>query len=184
MKSPANIAYLTERRTKLKYFVQSQSGNVDAAERENYQRIMREEWFGPGYSTDLWCPSCVYNMVKILQQKFEEWMTAEEARIQKEREEYKKTMDNTLDLLMKEGEVLTNVIASFPKHDGEPPVLLYIHGKDNSEPIPAQSAPIICPDVDLEFVDLSCPPPAANTSESITTEIERKEKRSEKRKRK
>jgi glucose-6-phosphate isomerase len=107
MKSPANIAYLTERRTKLKYFVQSQSGNVDAAERENYQRIMREEWFGPGYSTDLWCSSCVYNMVKILQQKFEEWMVAKEA------------ANAELDALMKEGEVLTNVIASFPKHDSD-----------------------------------------------------------------
>jgi hypothetical protein len=98
MKSPANIAYLTERRTKLKYFVQSQSGNVDASERENYQRIMREEWFGPGYSTDLWCPSCVYNMVKILQQKFEEWMREEEAK------EYAKRMEVT-------------VHATFPKHD-------------------------------------------------------------------
>jgi glucose-6-phosphate isomerase len=108
--------------------VQSQSGNVDAAERENYQRIMREEWFGPRYSTDLWCPSCVYNMVKILQQKFEEWMKEEEnkkevERLQKERDEFIARMEaaNTkLDTMMKEGEVLTNVIASFPKHDGEP----------------------------------------------------------------
>lgn len=77
--NPENLSYLQSKRTKLKYLVQSQSGQLDASERENFQRIIREE-FWPGYQTDLWCSSCAFKMVELLHQKFEEWLSIEEAR--------------------------------------------------------------------------------------------------------
>lgn len=115
-----NLDYLLSKRTKLKYFVQSQSGNIDALERENFQRIMREEWFGPGYTTDLWCSTCVFNMIKILHQKFEEYMTAEEMR------------SKAVEALSTAPLPVEHVAASFPKHDGEPREQLNIPTADNS----------------------------------------------------
>lgn len=46
---------------------------LNAHEREGMQRIMREE-FQPGYSTDLWCPPCVSDMVKKLYRHYDEWL--------------------------------------------------------------------------------------------------------------
>lgn len=45
----------------------------DARVRENMHRIMSEE-FQPGYTTDLWCGSCVFNMIKLLYRHYDEWI--------------------------------------------------------------------------------------------------------------
>lgn len=45
---------------------------LNAAEREGMQRVMAEE-FAPGYSTDLWCGPCVFEMVKLLYTRYEQW---------------------------------------------------------------------------------------------------------------
>lgn len=49
---------------------------LNAAERDGMQRVMREE-FIPGYHTDLWCPPCVSDMVKLLYQKYDAWLAAQ-----------------------------------------------------------------------------------------------------------
>lgn len=108
--TPANLEYLLSKRTKLKYLVQSKSGNIDAKERENLQRIHIEE-FGGG-PTDLWCPSCIFKMVEKVHKRFEEWMKAEEERA-----------------------AAIKVEASFPKHEGEPEWHLYWESEATIEPI-------------------------------------------------
>lgn len=41
--------------------------------RENYQRIMSEE-FAPGYTADLWCSTCASYMVKLLYRHYYNWL--------------------------------------------------------------------------------------------------------------
>lgn len=45
---------------------------LNSHEREGMQRVMSEE-FQPGYSTDLWCPPCVSEMVTKLYTNYERW---------------------------------------------------------------------------------------------------------------
>lgn len=53
------------------------SGNT----RDSMQRIMGEE-FRPGYVTDLWCPTCVADMVAAVYFEFEKWEANEAAKVQ------------------------------------------------------------------------------------------------------
>jgi hypothetical protein len=48
---------------------------LNAHERENFQRIMSEE-FQPGYTADLWCPTCCADMVRLLYTRYEAWKAA------------------------------------------------------------------------------------------------------------
>jgi hypothetical protein len=45
---------------------------LNANEREGMVRVMAEE-FQPGYTCDLWCPTCVFEMVKSLYTRYEQW---------------------------------------------------------------------------------------------------------------
>lgn len=56
--------------------------NLSGQERDDMQRIMREE-FQPGYATDLWCNPCVFAMVVLLFQKYDAFKIAETATVQK-----------------------------------------------------------------------------------------------------
>ncbi len=47
--------------------------HLSGEERENMQNIMADE-FLPGYTTDLWCQSCVFEMVKQLYHRYDEWI--------------------------------------------------------------------------------------------------------------
>lgn len=50
---------------------------LNAHEREGMQRVMGEE-FQPGYHTDLWCGPCLFDMVKLLYQRYDAWIAANE----------------------------------------------------------------------------------------------------------
>lgn len=71
---PENKQFLDENKhhydTLIKaFYLRSLSGEV----RSRMQQIIAEE-FQPGYSTDLWCPSCVSDMVKKLYRHYDEWL--------------------------------------------------------------------------------------------------------------
>jgi signal recognition particle GTPase len=115
--TPQNLAFINAThpgdnvnfRTKLKNLVHNQCGNLSAYQRENMQRIMREEWFGPGYSTDLWCPSCVMSMAKIMHEQVEKYF-AEEERKAKAKEELERKMKEA-EILLKAVEALGDELA-------------------------------------------------------------------------
>jgi hypothetical protein len=123
--TPQNLAFINAThpgdnvnfRTKLRHLVHNQCGNLSAYQRENMQRIMREEWFGPGYATDLWCPSCVMSMAKIMHEQVEKYFAEEEMKRDEVLRKAAEALATTE--LPAEGETLVNVIATFPKH--EPP---------------------------------------------------------------
>lgn len=46
--------------------------NLDGSIREGMQRVMAEE-FSPGYRADLWCPTCVSDMVKALYTRYDQF---------------------------------------------------------------------------------------------------------------
>lgn len=71
---PENKKFLDENRhhhdTLIKaFYLRSLSGEV----RSRMQQIIAEE-FQPGYSTDLWCPPCVSDMVRKLYRHYDEWL--------------------------------------------------------------------------------------------------------------
>jgi hypothetical protein len=118
--TPQNLAFINAThpgdnvnfRTKLRHLVHNQCGNLSAYQRENMQRIMREEWFGPGYSTDLWCPSCVMSMAKIMHEQVEKYFAEEE----RKRDE---VLRKAAEALSTTSLPIENIAANFPKH--EPP---------------------------------------------------------------
>lgn len=52
---------------------------LNAMERDGMLQVMREE-FSPNYSTDLTCPACVADMVRLLYTLYERWK-AEQATV-------------------------------------------------------------------------------------------------------
>lgn len=74
--TPENKAFLEANRhywvtLRDAHFMMGLSGNT----RSEMQRIMGKE-FRPGYVTDLWCPTCVSDMVTALYFEFEKWEAA------------------------------------------------------------------------------------------------------------
>lgn len=55
-------------------YIRSLSGE----ERSGMQRVMAEE-FLPGYTTDLWCQNCVFEMVSQLYHRYDEWIARQPA---------------------------------------------------------------------------------------------------------
>lgn len=47
--------------------------SLSAEVRQRMQDVIRDE-FQPGYSTDLWCPPCVSDMVLKLYRHYDEWL--------------------------------------------------------------------------------------------------------------
>jgi hypothetical protein len=131
--TPQNLAFINAThpgdnvnfRTKLRHLVHNQCGNLSAYQRENMQRIMREEWFGPGYATDLWCPSCVMSMAKIMHEQVEKYFVEEE----RKRDE---VLRKAAEALATTPLPIENIAANFPKHDGEPREQLNIPTAENS----------------------------------------------------
>jgi hypothetical protein len=117
--TPQNLAFINAThpgdnvnfRTKLKNLVHNQCGNLSAYQRENMQRIMREEWFGPGYATDLWCPSCVMSMAKIMHEQVEKYFAEEEERKRDE------VLRKAAEALSTTPLPIENIAANFPKHE-------------------------------------------------------------------
>lgn len=72
--TPETIQFLNDNRihhetlTKA-FYLRSLSAEV----RARMQQIIAEE-FQPGYSTDLWCPPCVSDMVLKLYRHYDEWL--------------------------------------------------------------------------------------------------------------
>lgn len=54
--------------------------SLSAEVRTRMQQIIAEE-FQPGYSTDLWCPPCVSDMVKKLYQHYDEWLKQQQVTV-------------------------------------------------------------------------------------------------------
>ncbi len=72
--SPEDIQFLNDNRhhhdTLIKaFYLRSLSGEI----RSRMQQIIADE-FQKGYSTDLWCPPCVCEMVKKLYRHYDEWI--------------------------------------------------------------------------------------------------------------
>lgn len=72
--TPENIQFLNEQRhhhdTLIKaFYLRSLSAEV----RTRMQEIIRQEW-EPTYHTDLWCGSCVSDMVKKIYRHYDEWI--------------------------------------------------------------------------------------------------------------
>lgn len=121
---PENKAFLEANRThwitlRDAFYLRGLDGNTRSA----MQRIMGEE-FRPGYTSDLWCPTCVADMVRALYQEFEKW----EARQTPAIEEFAKKKREIIERWMREngekGETPTPepektiqpVKANFPSH--------------------------------------------------------------------
>lgn len=72
--TPDDIQFLNDNRqhheslTKA-FYMRSLSGEV----RSRMQSIIGRYW-QPGYSTDLWCPPCVSDMVLKLYRNYDEWL--------------------------------------------------------------------------------------------------------------
>lgn len=54
------------------FYLKGLNGN----EREGMVRVMREE-FQPGYTVDLWCPTCAADMVIHLYRYYDNWLSAQ-----------------------------------------------------------------------------------------------------------
>lgn len=93
---PENKAFLDAHRhhydTLIKAFYMK---GLNANERDGMVRVMREE-FQPGYNTDLWCSPCVADMVRLLYQRYDLWISLQPK---------------------EEPAVIENVHATFPKQD-------------------------------------------------------------------
>lgn len=49
--------------------------HLDGNTRSMMQQVMAEE-FQPGYSADLWCPTCCADMVLAVYRRYDEWLAA------------------------------------------------------------------------------------------------------------
>jgi hypothetical protein len=49
--------------------------HLNQNEKDGMERVMREE-FAPNYRADLWCPTCVTEMVQDLYTRFDAWKAA------------------------------------------------------------------------------------------------------------
>jgi hypothetical protein len=47
---------------------------LNVHEKEGLIRVAREEFFGAGYSPDMFCPSCVAEMVKSVYRAYDNWL--------------------------------------------------------------------------------------------------------------
>lgn len=47
---------------------------LNVHEREDMLRVAREEFFGAGYSPDMFCPKCVADFVLVLYRAYDEWL--------------------------------------------------------------------------------------------------------------
>jgi hypothetical protein len=56
--------------------------HLNQHEKEGLERIMREE-FSPNYRADLWCPTCVGEMVREVYTRFEVWAAQNEKEARK-----------------------------------------------------------------------------------------------------
>jgi hypothetical protein len=52
------------------FYMRGLSGEV----RNNMQRIIGQ-YFRPGYQSDLWCPTCVSDMVTLLYTLYDNWLS-------------------------------------------------------------------------------------------------------------
>lgn len=77
-------------------------------QREGMIRVMREE-FIPNYNPDLWCTSCVVDMVKQLFTRFDAWKAANPPAPEPQPEPEPQQPEQAADPI--------KVEASFPKHD-------------------------------------------------------------------
>jgi hypothetical protein len=71
-----NIEYLQSKRNLYDMVVTAESAMIDAGTRERFRQIMSDE-FQPGYNTDLWCPPCLFDMVKLLYRRFDDYLAAQ-----------------------------------------------------------------------------------------------------------
>lgn len=73
---PENKAFLEANRTHWITLRDAQYlRHLDGRTRSEMQRVMGEE-FQTGYTADLWCPTCVADMVSMLYHRFEAWEKA------------------------------------------------------------------------------------------------------------
>jgi len=71
---PENRAFLEANRHHHTTLVKAQyMRHLNSNEREGMQRIMREE-FNPNYTSDLWCPPCVADMVTLVYRLYDEYL--------------------------------------------------------------------------------------------------------------
>lgn len=82
MITPNDIQFLNDNRhhyeTLIKaFYLRSLSGEV----RSRMQEIIGKYWQS-GYSTDLWCPPCVSDMVKKLYRHYDEWLARQPVKVE------------------------------------------------------------------------------------------------------
>lgn len=79
---PENRKFLDDNRHFHTTLVQAQYlKGLNGNERSGMLNVMREE-FQPGYTTDLWCPTCVADFVLALYRYYDDFLTAEANRKQ------------------------------------------------------------------------------------------------------
>ncbi len=74
--TPSNAQYLADNRHQYETFLQAGYLNLVNGEKDQFLRIMREEW-QPGYHTSLWCGKCVVEMVKLVYRLYDEELKKE-----------------------------------------------------------------------------------------------------------
>lgn len=78
---PENTAYLEAHRGVWTMYEKAQIiVHMDQALKEGLLRVIREE-FDPGYLANLWCGSCVVDMLKYVYTQYEAWLKAQENNI-------------------------------------------------------------------------------------------------------
>lgn len=81
-----NIDFLEEKRSIHSGLVQAGIfSQLDYPTKERFVEIMNEE-FQPGYTANLWCGSCLSDMIKLVYRKYDEWKEAqpkEESKVEK-----------------------------------------------------------------------------------------------------
>jgi hypothetical protein len=93
---------------------------LDGNTRSGMARVITEE-FQPGYATDMWCPPCVADMVRLLYRYYYEWKERQLAAVQDDLHKRKAEM---IEELLKEPEIKpepepkapVQIKANFPKH--------------------------------------------------------------------
>lgn len=69
-----NKQFLDDNRRHYDTLVQAQFvQHLDAATRDRLLQVVQEE-FAPGYQANLWCGTCVADLLKFTYQRYDEWL--------------------------------------------------------------------------------------------------------------
>lgn len=73
--NPENKKFLDDNRHHYEGFVKAQYlSHFDNATRDRLLQVVQQE-FAPGYQANLWCSSCVADLLKFAYQRYDDWLS-------------------------------------------------------------------------------------------------------------